>query len=282
MLDNLSLPSIPDSVKEKTYDDTMHPVAKEAGKSLETVGMVVNKILSPLRKWATNGEDNTSKLEAAVQERLSDVAEENIVEPQSEIAVPVIIANSYTSSDALRSLYANLLAKAMDRRENTAHPSYVEIIKQLSPDEALLLKSTSLLIKPTAICSIRWQKKTVFSDGIGFNLHSENIIRDFVGGVDLLPYYTPRLTTFAPEKSALMIDNLLRLRLLNVPEGKILSDPNAYAHFFEDDFTKSLVIDDASPDQELAHIPMAIAPTQFGKDFYRTCIETSVNVYVNL
>lgn len=282
MLDNISLPSIPDSVKEKTYDDALHPAAKEAGRSLETIGMVVNKFLSPLRKWAENGKDNTRKLEEAVQERLSDVAEENIVEPQSEIAVPVIVANSYTSSETLRLLYANLLAKAMDKTERSAHPSYVEIIKQLSPDEALLLKSTSLLIQPTAICSIRWQKKTKFSNYIGFKLHSENIIRDFVDGADLLPYYTPRLTTFSPEKSALMLDNLLRLRLLDIPESKVLTDQNAYAHFFEDDFTKSLVIDEDSSERELAHIPMAIVPTQFGKEFYRTCIETSVNAYVNL
>ena len=272
MLDNLSLPSIPDSVKEKTYDDTMHPVAKEAGKSLETVGMVVNKILSPLRKWATNGEDNTSKLEEAVQERLSDVAEENIVEPQSEIAVPVIIANSYTDSDTLRSLYANLLAKAMDKTETTPHPSYVEIIKQLSPDEALLLKTTSLLTKVTATCAIRWQDKSDFDNPEGFNLHPNNIIKWFETGYDILPYYVPEITSFPPNQIAMMIDNLLRLRLLDNPKGDYISEKNAYIMFFEDEFIKSIRTQYQSSKKELAHVCGVLTPTQFGKSFYETCV----------
>ena len=48
------------------------------------------------------------------------------------------------NSEELRNMYANLLAASMlkDEKEN-AHPSFVEIIKQLSPDEAKLLKKIS-------------------------------------------------------------------------------------------------------------------------------------------
>ena len=131
MLDNLTLPSVPDTVKERIYDDALHPAAKEGGKALETIMLIINKFASPFRTWATKGKENTEKLAEEVQQRLASIPPENIIEPKSEIAVPAIMANSYTSSDDLRSLYANLLAKSMDKTEWSVHPSYVEIIRPL-------------------------------------------------------------------------------------------------------------------------------------------------------
>lgn len=42
MIEN-PLPSAPDSVKEKFYDDAIHPAAKQVGYIAETIVMAVNK-----------------------------------------------------------------------------------------------------------------------------------------------------------------------------------------------------------------------------------------------
>ena len=65
---------------------------------------------------------------------------EKLVSPELYVAVPTIQAISYSmNSKELRSLYANLLAKAMHKdHASKVHPSYVEIIKQLSPQDALI------------------------------------------------------------------------------------------------------------------------------------------------
>ena len=271
MIEN-PLPSAPDSVKEKFYDDVIHPAAKQVGYIAETIVMAVNKKLEPIRQWATYGKENNEKLECEIQKRLANTSPENIISPPKEVAVPAIIANSYTDSDTLRSLYANLLAKAMDKTETTPHPSYVEIIKQLSPDEALLLKTTSLLTKVTATCAIRWQDKSDFDNPEGFNLHPNNIIKWFKTGYDILPYYVPEITSFHPKQIAMMIDNLLRLRLLDNPKGDYISEKNAYIMFFEDEFIKSIRTQYQSSKKELAHVCGVLTPTQFGKSFYETCV----------
>ena len=49
MLDNLTLPSLPDTVKERMYDDALHPAAKEGGKAFETIMLIINKFASPFR-----------------------------------------------------------------------------------------------------------------------------------------------------------------------------------------------------------------------------------------
>ena len=271
MIEN-PLPSAPDSVKEKFYDDVIHPAAKQVGYIAETIVMAVNKKLEPIRQWATYGKENNEKLECEIQKRLANTSPENIISPPKEVAVPAIIANSYTDSDTLRSLYANLLAKAMDKTETRPHPSYVEIIKQLSPDEAFLLKTTSLLTKVTATCAIRWQDKSDFDNREGFNLHPNNIIKRFDSGYDILPYYVPEITSFPPNQIAMMIDNLLRLRLLDNPKGDYISEKNAYIMFFEDEFIKSIRTQYQSSKKELAHVCGVLTPTQFGKSFYETCV----------
>ena len=61
-----------------------------------------------------------------------------IVPPEPYVAIPVIIALSYSMEvAALRDFYAKLLAKSMiiDTKDQV-HPAFVEIIKQMSPIDA--------------------------------------------------------------------------------------------------------------------------------------------------
>lgn len=67
--------------------------------------------------------------------------------PRPEFAGPAIEALRFAGhNEPLRDLYANLLATAMDAdTARYAHPAFVEIVKQLSPDEAKLLVEASRL-----------------------------------------------------------------------------------------------------------------------------------------
>jgi len=66
------------------------------------------------------------------------MASEKIVTPDPSIAGSIIEALKLTvEKESLRELYSNLLAKSMniDTAQN-AHPAFVEILKQLTSDEA--------------------------------------------------------------------------------------------------------------------------------------------------
>jgi len=69
------------------------------------------------------------------------VPEENQMIAPSHIAGPIFERLKYLEEDnVLTELYLNLLARAIDReRIDEAHPSFVNIIGLLSPDEALVL-----------------------------------------------------------------------------------------------------------------------------------------------
>lgn len=75
--------------------------------------------------------------------KVADVPEAELVSPKPSVAVPAMEALGYSLDEPdLKEMYLNLLATATDGRvANDAHPSFAEIIRQLSPQEAQALRS---------------------------------------------------------------------------------------------------------------------------------------------
>jgi len=84
--------------------------------------------------------EDTFPLEMAT--KVANIPEENLETPAASVAVPALQGLSYTFGEtSLKEMYLNLLATASDsRRAKQAHPAFAEVIKQLAPDEAELLK----------------------------------------------------------------------------------------------------------------------------------------------
>jgi Abortive infection alpha len=124
------------------YQDLLQPALKEIGTSLQTVAKCVNIALSPISTLVWGYDRIKVFIDTKVAEKLSGVPSEKIVTPKPEVAGPALEALRYTGhDDTLRELYANLLATAMDADTiANAHPAFVEIIKNLSPDEARIMR----------------------------------------------------------------------------------------------------------------------------------------------
>src|SRR5690554_5891667 len=130
-------------VKEvPVYEDAIQPLAKEAGKALQTVGRTVNAALLPVRGLVWGVEKIEEFVQTKVSKKLADTPVENICTPDPAVAGPALESLRYTGhKESLSELYANLLASAMDKETaRTAHPGFVEIIRNMSSDEARLLE----------------------------------------------------------------------------------------------------------------------------------------------
>lgn len=122
------------------YEDAFQPIAKEVGKMGGTIGQIVNLALEPARGVVWGYEETKAYVTHKVTEKLEKrkVKAEDIVTPDPDIAVPSIEALRYTK---LKDEFANLIASAMDKNNSgDIHPSFVDLLKQISPDEALILK----------------------------------------------------------------------------------------------------------------------------------------------
>lgn len=129
------------SVLGKAYDDLIHPSAKSIGNTVSLVPRTIGVWLRGWERWVVNGEESVRLTIAAVGERAVEIPETHLMEPPAHVAVPAIqqLAYCYDSAE-LREMYANLLLSSMDdRTAEFVHPSFVQILKEISPDEAKLL-----------------------------------------------------------------------------------------------------------------------------------------------
>lgn len=120
-------------------------VVRETDKTLAVIPRLVRSIFAGVYKFTLRSEMNLKVYEAEIEKELSKklkyVSEEDITEPEKYVAGPSIEGMEYCMDcDELRDMYANLLSKSMyTKTKRLVYPSYAQIIKQLTPDEANLL-----------------------------------------------------------------------------------------------------------------------------------------------
>lgn len=175
--------SVAKEIAKDAYADLAHPAAHATGELVGLVPRAVKAALQPLEKWILLREYNIAETKRLLEEKLKNVNPENIVPPEAHIAVPALQSISYCmDNDELRDMYANLLANSMNKVvRNGVHPAFVEIIRQLCPDEAKILKVIAIKeVIPTI--SLRAENKsgagkTVVKDfsDITEEAHCENV-----------------------------------------------------------------------------------------------------------
>ena len=114
MFEEEDLIKIGKEVIPNIYDDGGKPAIREVGKFIARPLKLINALFQPLDMWLLNKEYNIEKTKLLLAERLKHVKEDDLVSPEPHVAIPAIIALSYSmDSEELRDLYANLLSKAM-------------------------------------------------------------------------------------------------------------------------------------------------------------------------
>ncbi|BEP27823.1 DUF4393 domain-containing protein [Helicovermis profundi] len=136
--------AIDESVKllPQVYEDIAQPAFKEVG---TVVGKSVKSLLAPVRGLLWGWEKIEEFIVNDVEKKLEKISLENRKSPDPEIAVPAMQALTYTADNKyLREMFVNLLANSMDLSKNKlVHPSFTEIIKQMSSLDAKVLERIS-------------------------------------------------------------------------------------------------------------------------------------------
>jgi hypothetical protein len=126
---------------KEIYGDLAKPGVSQVGKALSTVLGLGNTILWPLALLNERAKLALEKNLERYRQQLEEVPAEEISEVPPEVGVGVAEKLAYVTNEQLSELYINLLAKASTTRTaNLAHPSFVNIVNNLSPDEAMLLQ----------------------------------------------------------------------------------------------------------------------------------------------
>jgi len=202
------------------------PQVKEAasnlGQTAVTLTKTINNVLVPLAAINFAFDKARVYFSGKFQEDMATKAKaippEHIVEPKASIAGPTLQGLAFTHDEPdLKEMYLNLLATSMDgRAAATAHPAFVEIIRQLDSDDARLVRGVLLSAVPVPIIQIKSTNK----DGSGYNILVQHLL-------NLQDMSTGRMVE-DPQLGA-MIDNWVRLGLVEVAYDKFLTDQTQYS-----------------------------------------------------
>lgn len=244
------------------YQDVVQPAAQEIGKALQTVAKTVHLALAPVSALVWGYDQIKEFVSTKVAERLANVPPEDIISPKPNVAGPALESLRYTGHESLLSdMYANLLAASMDKNTaQGAHPAFVEIIKQLTPDEAKLVGLFVYSI-PFPLLNVRWEFRNP-ADG--------------TGGQDILVNYS-QLGSIAkceyPQMTPAYLDNLCRLGLADIPTFFQYTAKGVYDPLENDPAVKNLVATlEADPKRRPFIDRKGLRVTQLGSQFARICV----------
>lgn len=241
------------------YEDALQPAAKEISKGLTIVAKAVNAALLPVAGLVWGADQIKEFVNKKVSQKLENVPEEDIQSPKPHIGVPVVDALRYTGDEeGLADLYANLLATSMDRKTAiNAHPGFVDVIKNMSPDEAKIMKFLSTNdLYPLIDIALQHNPGTVF-----------RITHRHVSllGIDA--------QCEVPSLTSSYLDNLSRLGVIEFPATGHISDNNVYKRIEEFPQIKEIIDNFNKTDSKKAKIiKQRLAVTDLGKQFIRACV----------
>lgn len=250
-------------IAKDVYSDAVKPVVKPTGEIVGLVPRAIKAALCPLEKWIMQREYNIAETKKLLEEKLQNTPPEFIEPPEPHIAVPTMQYISYCMDNTeLRDMYANLLANSMNKVvKNGVHPGFVEIIKQLSPDEAKILKyMKSNSTMPTI--TLRYEDE----NGSGID-----IIKNFSNVGELSKCERPN-------EVAKYFDNLIRLGLLTSAESmSSLTDKSLYEPLKNHRWVIPHSTDDKAKQKGFAKVNFGesfVELTSYGRSFCDICLST--------
>jgi ribosomal protein L30/L7E len=204
----------PEAMRAATKE--LVPLGTETGKTLSRAGMLV---LRPMNGLIWGIEKFYDFVEEKIAPKVNKIPEENLQEPDPQITGPSLEALRYCGhKQELADMFASLIANSMDQRSSIdSHPSFVDVIRQMTSDEAIFFKGLPNSDGLPIADLIRITDKTT-----GYYLSVTT---------SLIPEYLYRDTKFQPYNT--LVPSLERFGLLRIYHSVERKDVGAYDGILE-------------------------------------------------
>ena len=126
------------------YEDALSPGTKGIGKTFGIISNFFNNtVLLPMQKYNLYAEDKLRQYAIQLENKAKEeIPIENLIEPKINILGNTLEALKYNfNEENIKEMFTNILISNIDnRKQNKVLPSYINVIKELSKEDAILLK----------------------------------------------------------------------------------------------------------------------------------------------
>lgn len=244
-------------VAKEVYNDGGKLPVKELGKTGEIVlGFINNTLGLPAQFYNIWAANKVQSFKNKIENKIADIPEDNLIEPPMDIIAKSIDGLRYIpDKEELKEMFANLMVNSCnsDYSEKT-HPRFVEIIKQLSTTDAIIIKSLTYN-SPLASYPI-----------------AKILLKNESGQKELFTHYFDNNLNFKFEIISESISNLITLGLITVTYSEHLTDDSLYEKLYHTSFYNTYLVYEKSQQEytlELEKGSLKLSP--FGRIFIEMC-----------
>ena len=235
------------------YTDLFQPSIKTLGTTLGSVVEFITLFQVPIQFVNEKVKLNFSKRLNEYAKKLDEIPEEKKCEVNPQIGVPIMERLCYTTNDEIADLFTNLLTKASSiDTVNLAHPSFVQLIERLSVDETRIIK---YLVDEDYILSL--SIKIITNDAGSYLEPVRN--RTLISN---------RVHLEFPKNEDVYLGNLVSMGILDIAEGRHISDETLYQPLLEKYSVRNAV---GFNIKKIEYPKSFYRITDFGKAFIKAC-----------
>ena len=244
----------------KTFSEPVNkllvPLTSSAGRTLQDVWeLVFGGFGNYVEKKRMVRLKALEDFKTSLENKVAAIPPEQLCEPSLSVVGPALDASKYSFEEPeIREMFAKLIASSMDRqRAPSIHPSFSEIIRQMSPLDA---QNLTYFTKGLPVVKYRKKHKT----GDGFTVLFSNVFLANPSEQDL-------------EKQSVSLASLSRLGLINISYEQWLNDESFYTAFERTALYQSLQAHLSGLENVHLDVIKGLAdPTPLGTQFIKVCL----------
>ena len=244
-------------VTKEAYNDGGKPFVKELGKTGQIVlGFINNTLGLPAQFYNIWATDKVQAFKNKIENKIEDIPEDKLIEPPMDIIAKSIDGLRYIpDKEELKEMFANLMVNSCnsDYSEKT-HPRFVEIIKELSTTDAIIIKSLTYdgLLASYPIAKI--------------------ILKNRNGQKELFTHYFDNNFDLKFEIISESISNLITLGLITVTYSEFLTNNALYEKLYHTSFYNDYLEFSKSQQEYTLELEKGILKlSPFGRIFVEMC-----------
>ena len=247
---------------KEAYHDGGKEFVKELGRVGATVvGLFNNTIGAPFEIYNTWAKLKINEVKQEIENKMLKIPKDKLIFPPINIIGPAMEGLKYNlNEDKLKEMFANLITNSCNSDfSEKVHPRFVEILKQLSSNDALLLKEFCMqqLSISYPIAKIRLKESNSTS---GKELFTN--------------YFICEQLNINFENMSSIISNLESLGIIEVNYLSYLTDEHKYDKFYNTEFYKNYKQQkEVNTNYKLELQKGVVKITPLGKSFIETCVE---------
>lgn len=249
-----------DTFGKPLYDDVAKPAIQTSKNGLSFCSQFIVSGIKPfMYSRIKECEYKIKEIDRKLEEKYNRIPDQNKIEPRTNILGPAVDVLKYNlEEEHIKEMFINLIGNDMDiTQQSKVLPSYIEIVKQLSKNDAEFitnLKSNNLIDELPII-----KLKLVSNENSSFNYISPSFICLSDGNYLEIPQ--------------LILDNLIRLQILEVDYETFFKDETNYNKSFENLKNDSRFIQySKTQTKHLEPKKGLLLFTNFGKNFIDICL----------